>query len=98
MSSLALIVKQGGFKVSGSDITKTHLTEKLGNAGIEVYIGQTKENIKNPDLVVYTAAIGSFAKSPATAVTYRIPQETTDASSFASGRKTAPTAQTAITP
>jgi len=57
MSSLALIVKQGGFKVSGSDITKTHLTDKLEAAGIEVFIGQKKENIKNPDLVVYTAAI-----------------------------------------
>ena len=57
MSSLALIVKQGGFKVSGSDITKTHLTDKLENAGIEIFIGQKKENIKSPDLVVYTAAI-----------------------------------------
>ena len=57
MSSLALIVKQGGFKVSGSDITRTHITDKLENAGIEIFIGQKKENIKNPDLVVYTAAI-----------------------------------------
>lgn len=57
MSSLALIVKQGGFKVSGSDITRTHITDKLEKAGIEVFIGQCKENIKNPDLVVYTAAI-----------------------------------------
>ena len=40
MSSLALIVKQGGFKVSGSDITQTHITDKLKNAGIEIFIGQ----------------------------------------------------------
>lgn len=57
MSSLALIVSDNGYKVSGSDITKTHLTEKLVQNGIDVYIGQCAENIKSPDLVVYTAAI-----------------------------------------
>lgn len=57
MSSLALIVKKGGFKVSGSDITKTHITDKLEQNGIEIFIGQNAENIKSPDLVVYTAAI-----------------------------------------
>ena len=57
MSSLALIVKKGGYKVSGSDITPTHITRKLENAGIEVFVGQSEKNIKSPDLVVYTAAI-----------------------------------------
>ncbi|MBQ2897063.1 MAG: UDP-N-acetylmuramate--L-alanine ligase [Clostridia bacterium] len=57
MSSLALIVKHGGYKVSGSDIIETHITKKLQENGIEVFIGQSEKNINSPDLVVYTAAI-----------------------------------------
>ena len=57
MSSLAEIANNNGYIVSGSDIKESELTEKLKNSGIKIYIGQKKENIKGPDLVVYTAAI-----------------------------------------
>ena len=57
MSSLATILKQQGFTVTGTDITRTHITDKLESLGIQIYIGHKAENISGADLIVYTAAI-----------------------------------------
>ncbi len=58
MSGIAEILNKWGFKVSGSDSTKSSQTEWLEKNGIHVNIGQVRENItKDIDLVVYTAAI-----------------------------------------
>lgn len=58
MSGIAEILKSWGFKVSGSDSTKSSQTEWLEDNGIHVNIGQVRENITDKyDLVVYTAAI-----------------------------------------
>ncbi len=58
MSSLAEILAYKGKKVSGSDISKSSVTEKLEQRGIEVKIGQVAENITDDiDLIVYTAAV-----------------------------------------
>ena len=57
MSGLAEILIDEGFQVSGSDIKDTELIEHLRKLGAEIYIGQTASNIKDPDVVVYTAAI-----------------------------------------
>lgn len=59
MSSLAHILLTNGIKVSGSDSVNSLTTEKLEKAGATIYIGQCAENIKEPDLVVYTAAISN---------------------------------------
>ena len=57
MSSLAHIMLHNGKKVSGSDTAKSHLTDELEALGAKISVGQRAENITNPDLVVYTAAI-----------------------------------------
>jgi UDP-N-acetylmuramate--alanine ligase len=58
MSGIAEILNKWGFKVSGSDSTKSSQTEWLENNGIHVNIGHLSENITDDiDLVVYTAAI-----------------------------------------
>jgi UDP-N-acetylmuramate--alanine ligase len=57
LSAIARYLNKKGFKVSGSDIAKTSLTLALSKEGIEVFIPQKKENIKNPDAVVYTAVV-----------------------------------------
>lgn len=57
MSGLAEIMLGRGYSVSGSDITETHITQKLRSLGAEICIGQCAGNIKDCDLVVYTAAI-----------------------------------------
>jgi UDP-N-acetylmuramate--alanine ligase len=59
MSSLAEILLDGGKKISGSDSSRSALTDELVSKGIDVKIGQKAENITDDiDLVVYTAAIG----------------------------------------
>ena len=58
MSGLAEILQKEGFTVSGSDARESAFTEQLGARGIQVYIGQRRENLSSPvDYVVYTAAI-----------------------------------------
>lgn len=57
MSALAHMLLDFGYKVSGSDANRSHLTDDLQKAGATIYIGQSAENIHQPDLVCYTAAI-----------------------------------------
>lgn len=57
MSGLAAVLLNNGFKVSGSDSKESHITDNLKSKGAEIHIGHKKENIKDVDLVVYTAAI-----------------------------------------
>ncbi|MBE5883780.1 MAG: UDP-N-acetylmuramate--L-alanine ligase [Lachnospiraceae bacterium] len=58
MSGLAEILHNAGFRVSGSDRTKSALTESLEQKGISVFYGQRAENITDDiDCVVFTSAI-----------------------------------------
>ena len=58
MSAIAEELKNWGFNVTGSDTTKSDLTDKLISHGISVSIGHDVEKAKNADLIVYSAAIG----------------------------------------
>lgn len=57
MSALAVILKNDGFSVRGSDFKKSAMTKELESKGISVSIGHKAENIDGTGLVVYTAAI-----------------------------------------
>ncbi len=57
MSSLALITKKRGFRVGGSDRTRTELTERLSAEGIEVLYSHDAAHVDAYDAVVYTVAI-----------------------------------------
>ena len=57
MSGVAEMLLSFGYKVSGSDVRETNLTNRLKENGAEIYIGQSADNIKDPDAVCYTAAI-----------------------------------------
>lgn len=58
MSGLAEILLSRGFRVSGSDMKASPLTEHLASLGAEIFIGQRASNITDTiNLVVYTAAI-----------------------------------------
>lgn len=58
MSGLAEILIDRGFKISGSDMISSHLTEHLATLGATIHIGQKAENIKPENtFIVYTAAI-----------------------------------------
>ena len=59
LSALAIIMKNLGFDVAGSDLQTSEITEKLLHRGINVKRGHKKKHIKDfkPDLVVYSGAI-----------------------------------------
>ncbi|MEZ0536579.1 UDP-N-acetylmuramate--L-alanine ligase [Caldicellulosiruptoraceae bacterium PP1] len=57
MSAIALILKNQGHKVSGSDIKQSETINKLLDKGVNVYIGHKEENISGDEIVIYTAAI-----------------------------------------
>lgn len=60
MSGLAEILIKEGFKVSGSDVKESDITDILKGMGVKINIGQVASNIDSSiDLVVYTAAISS---------------------------------------
>lgn len=61
MSSLAILAAKRGFSVSGSDKTRTALTESLAAQGICVFYGHDRAHIAQSEAqaVIYTNAIGA---------------------------------------
>ncbi|MEK6553265.1 MAG: Mur ligase domain-containing protein, partial [Bacteroidota bacterium] len=57
MSGIAEILLSQGFNISGSDLNKTEVTERLESLGIKVYEGHSPENLKDADVVVYSSAV-----------------------------------------
>jgi UDP-N-acetylmuramate--alanine ligase len=57
MSGLAEILLENNYKVSGSDMKASSITDKLVKQGACFYLGHDEKNISDADLVVYTAAV-----------------------------------------
>lgn len=57
MSGIAEILHNWGFFVTGSDCTRSKITDKLASHGIYVTIGHDSSVVKKSDLVIYSAAI-----------------------------------------
>lgn len=57
MSSLAHISHIRGFRVGGSDQMQTALTDRLTDAGIEIFYSHEASHIEGYDAIVYTVAI-----------------------------------------
>ena len=58
MSGIAEILVTLGYKVSGSDRTKSSITDKLEDSGVKVFVPQEDKNITDDiDFIVNTAAI-----------------------------------------
>ena len=61
MTPLAIIARQAGVSVTGSDIVDEFITdEPLKKAGIVPLVGFSKNHVGNPDLVITTGANGGF--------------------------------------
>ncbi len=58
MSALAMIAREHGYTVGGSDRALSQNTEMLTTAGIPVFPVHAAENIAGYDAVIYNAAIG----------------------------------------
>ncbi len=57
VSALAKFYFEKAWEVSGSDLCQSAITDDLAERGINVYIGENKENIKDFDLVVFSPAV-----------------------------------------
>ncbi len=77
MSGLAEILLQRKFKVYGSDIKESEITDMLKSLGAVINIGQVSENITDDiDFVVYTAAISKENEEYKTVIEKNIPMLT----------------------
>ena len=57
MSGIAEILVNLGYSVQGSDIKKTHITERLSNLSVKIFYDHDKENVSNCSVVVISSAI-----------------------------------------
>jgi len=57
MSGLAQVMKTMDFKIQGSDQNRNKSTSNCLKAGIKVFIGHSKKNIKNATIIVKSSAI-----------------------------------------
>lgn len=73
MSGLAEILWSRGFKVSGSDISLSEVTNRLSELGMEIYEGHSQENIKDVDVLVYSSAVNIDNPEVKAAIDLKIP-------------------------
>lgn len=57
MSGIAEVLNNMGYTVTGSDIKDSETVRRLRNLGIKVFIGHSKDNIDETDVVVFSSAV-----------------------------------------
>ena len=57
MSSIAFVLASKGYTVRGSDRTESDMTQRLRDAGIEVFIGHDAAHVEGADVIIYTGAV-----------------------------------------
>lgn len=57
MSPIAVVLKEQGFNVRGSDQSASAMVERLRSLGIPVTVGQRAENVDGADLILYSSAV-----------------------------------------
>ena len=57
VSAIAEILLHKGIFVSGSDSKESEITDRLIEKGAVVYLGHREKNIKDADLIIYSAAV-----------------------------------------
>lgn len=61
MAPLAIIAKEAGMIVTGSDVADEFITDvSLQKAGIQPFVGFSKDHVQHTDLVITTGAHGGF--------------------------------------
>lgn len=73
MCGIAEVLKNQGYKVSGSDIKASKTTAQLEENGIKVYIGHAAENIQDANVLVVSTAIDHENLEIKAAIENRIP-------------------------
>ncbi len=57
MSGIARLLLKAGFRVSGSDLKESRITEELKRAGAKIFIGHNAQNVNEQEAVVWSSAI-----------------------------------------
>lgn len=57
MSAIARVMLEMGYEVTGSDVARQELTDKLAAKGAKIYIGHESRHVQGADLVVYSTAL-----------------------------------------
>ena len=57
MSSIAEVLLNRGYDVTGSDLQKSDVTERLESLGAEIFEGHKAEHVQQADVVVYSSAV-----------------------------------------
>jgi UDP-N-acetylmuramate--alanine ligase len=73
MSGIAEVLLDLGYKVSGSDLNNSSVTDNLSNKGAEIFLGHAAENVTDATLVVYSSAIDPKNPEFARATELKIP-------------------------
>ena len=73
MSGIADVMHTLGYQVSGSDIARNAVTERLQQLGVKVYNSHSAENIRDVDVVVTSTAINKENVEVEAAKAMRIP-------------------------
>ncbi len=73
MSGIAEILLSQGFEISGSDKSKSEVTDRLESLGIKVYEGHSPENLKDADVLVYSSAVHTDNPEVQAAIDRKIP-------------------------
>ena len=73
MSGIAEIMKNLGYKVTGSDQHKNSNVLRLRRLGIKIFIGHNPSNVENASLIVYSSAISKNNPEIRKAIELNIP-------------------------
>lgn len=73
MSALAEILLSEGYRVSGSDMKRSEITDHLASLGAVIHEGHRAENLEDADIVIYTVAIPESNPEYSRAVVKGIP-------------------------
>ena len=73
MCGIAEVLKNQGYKVSGSDIKASKTTAQLEENGIRVFIGHSADNIQGANVLVVSTAIDPENPEVKAAIESRIP-------------------------
>lgn len=73
MCGIAEVLANQGYKVTGSDIKASAVTERLVGLGVIVYIGHNASNIDHTDVVVVSSAIDKTNPEIQAALAARLP-------------------------
>lgn len=73
MSGIAEVLLASGVPVSGSDISETAITRRLREGGASIFIGHSRENLKQPTCVVVSTAVSRDNIEYKTALELKIP-------------------------